>query len=365
VPVPTRRDRATTERQLAGWLAALEPGWADLAVRLLDPPPGSGFSSETLLFDAGWIDAQGARRGGQYAARLRPTGYTLYQDHDLDTQWRVIDGLHRHTDVPVPAIVGADTSAGSPLGVPFFVMERVDGQVPADNPAYTVRGWLADAPPACQAALYQRALAVLVCIHSVDVAAVGLAFLARSTANPVGTAAGMDHDEQFLRWVAARRALPLFEACAAWLRAHLPADPAAGPVLNWGDARLGNMLFREYRPVAVLDWEMVTLGAREADLGWWLLFNRLHTDGINRPQLPGFPDEAATVACYERLSGHAIDRDALHFYLVRAAFRGGLLLVRYTDMLVANGLLAPDAPRGPHTPAVRVLNGLLGLDLDL
>jgi aminoglycoside phosphotransferase (APT) family kinase protein len=365
VPVPTSREQATTERQLAGWLAALGPERSDVAVRLRDSPAGSGFSSETLLFDAEWSDPLGHRCTGQYAARLRPTDYTLYQEHDLDTQWRVIDGLHRHTEVPVPAIVGADTSAGSPLGVPFFVMERVEGQVPADNPAYTVRGWLADAPPACQAALYQRALAVLAAIHAVDWPAVGLGFLAGSTANPVGTAAAMDHDEQFLGWVADRRPLPLFEACAGWLRAHLPPDPAAGPVLNWGDARLGNMLFRDHRPVAVLDWEMVTLGAREADLGWWLLFNRLHTEGINRPQLPGFPDEDGTVACYERLSGHAIDRDALHFYLVRAAFRGGLLLVRYTDMLVANGLLAPDATRGPHTPAVRVLNGLLGLALEL
>jgi aminoglycoside phosphotransferase (APT) family kinase protein len=290
------------------------------------------------------------------AARLRPTGYTLYQEHDLETQWRVIDALHRHTDVPVPEIIGAHTSAeGSPLGAPFFVMERIEGTAPADNPAYTVKGWVADASPVTQGLLYRRALDVLGRIHAVDWAGLGLGFLADSLANPVGVEAAMEHDRRFLEWVAAGRSLPLYEAAMTWLRTNRPDDP--DPVLTWGDARLGNMLFRDFRPVAVLDWEMVTLGAREADLGWWMYFNRLHTQGIGRPQLPGFPDEAETLACYHRLTGARLAD--VSFYLMRAAFRGGLLLVRYTDMLVANGLLAADAPRGPHTPAERVLTALL------
>jgi aminoglycoside phosphotransferase (APT) family kinase protein len=167
----------------------------------------------------------------------------------------------------------------------------------------------------------------------------------------------MAHDQRFLRWVLAGRPFPVFEDAAAWLARHLPAEP--DPVLNWGDARLGNILFRAFTPVAVLDWEMVTLGALEADLAWWIVFMRLHTSGIGKPQLPGLPSPAETVAMYEQLSGRTVGD--LHFYEVRAAFRAGLLLVRFSDALVANGTLAPDAPKRPYTPAVNVLAELVGV----
>ena len=61
-------------------------------------------------------------------ARVLPDGYTLYQDHDLESQWRVIDALHRPTSVPVPRIVAHDAVDGTWLGQPCFVMERIDGR---------------------------------------------------------------------------------------------------------------------------------------------------------------------------------------------------------------------------------------------
>ena len=352
--VPTVRDRDHTAAQLSEWLCSVIPDCHDASVDLFDSPKGSGFSSETIPFDATWI-ATGADHHAHLVARVMPAGYTLYQQHDLETQWRVIDALHRRSDVPVPRIVGAHTSDGGPLGRPFFVMERVDGVAPADVPAYTVRGWLAEADMRDQAALFDRSLDVLARIHRVDVGALCLDFLAGTTANPAGIEEAMVHDEHFLEWVAEGRELPLFEEAARWLRAHLPTERTR--VLTWCDARLGNMLFRDFAPVAVLDWEMVTLGPPDADVGWWLFFNRLHSDGIGKPPLPGFPTESQTVERYQELSGNVLTD--LDFFVVRAAFRGGLLLVRYTDMLVARGLLSLDAPHLPHTPAVTVLSALL------
>jgi aminoglycoside phosphotransferase (APT) family kinase protein len=355
--IPTTRDRAATAVALARWLEQTIPSAGEVTVDLHEAPPGSGFSSEMLLFDAAWTGAEGAATGA-FAARLRPTGYTLYQEHDLDKQWRVIDALQRHTDIPVPRIVGRDTSEPSALGPPFFVMERIDGVAPADAPPYTVAGWLRDATPAEQAALYRRSLDVLTRIHAVEWRALGLEeVLGAATSPPVGIERQMGHDEQFLDWVRAGRRLPLFEEAVAWLRRHLPSEPEL--VLNWGDSRLGNILFRDFAPVAVVDWEMVTLGAPEADLAWWLVFNRLHTDGIGKPNLPGFPSPAETVEQYQLLSGRSVGAADLTFYEVRAAVRAGLLLVRFTDALVANGTLAADAPKTPYTPATNVLTDLL------
>jgi aminoglycoside phosphotransferase (APT) family kinase protein len=355
--VPTARDRAATESSLARWLEGAVPGAHDITVEMHSAPSGSGFSSEMLLFDASWT-ADGGRASGSFAARLRPTGYTLYQEHDLDKQWRVIDALHRRSDVPVPRIVGHDTSEASPLGQPFFVMERIDGVAPADAPPYTVAGWLRDASPEEQSALYGGALHVLTGIHAVDWSRLGLGELLRgATSPPVGLGAQMAHDARFLDWVVGPRRVAIFDAALAWLRAHVPDERE--PVLNWGDARLGNILFRDFAPVAVLDWEMVTLGAPEADLAWWIVFNRLHTDGIAKANLPGFPSPAETVDWYEQLSGRRVRRAELPFYEIRAALRAGLLLLRFTDAMVAVGRLAADAPKTPCTPATNVLADLL------
>jgi aminoglycoside phosphotransferase (APT) family kinase protein len=329
-------------------------GVDDVSVRLLEKPETTGFSSETLLFDASW--REGARTEvRQFVARVRPTAYSLYQEHDLTAQWRVMDTLNRCTDLPVPGIIGGDDGETSVLGQPFFVMERVEGRAPPDSPPFTIKGWVAEANVQQREMLHREGLALLARLHLVDWRALGLSFLADGTANPAGVRRALAHDAGFFTWVAAGRRLPIFEEALSWMAAHTPEERP--PVLSWGDARLGNMLFRDFRPVAILDWEMVTLAAPEADLGWWIVFDRLHSDGIGRPRPAGFLDEATTVSWYEQLTKQPV-RD-LGFYKVRAAFRAGLLLRRYTDALVANGTVAPDAPRGPYTPAVNVLADLL------
>jgi aminoglycoside phosphotransferase (APT) family kinase protein len=237
-------------------------------------------------------------------------------------------------------------------------MERIDGLAPADAPPYTVAGWLRDASPDEQAALYRSGLDVLARIHAVDWCRLGLDELLRAaTSPPVGLAPQMAHDERFFDWVAGNRRFEIFEAALVWLGEHIPDEPEL--VLNWGDARLGNILFRRFAPVAVLDWEMATLGAPEADLAWWNVFHRLHSDGIAKANLPGFPGPDETIAWYEQRSGRTVRRADLRFYEVRAALRAGLLLVRFTDALVASGRLAADAAKTPYTPATNVLADLL------
>ncbi|MGD9995550.1 MAG: phosphotransferase family protein [Ilumatobacteraceae bacterium] len=352
--VPTARDASATADALGRFLTH-ELGLAAISVDILPSSMGTGFSSESVIFDAMVTSADGATDQLQCVARIEPTGYGLYQAFDLESQWRVIDTLWHLGSVPVPRIIAHDTTDGEWLGRPSFVMERVDGVAPADSPPYTVRGWMVDALPAQRRQVYERGLDVLAEVHRADWRRLGLEFLLDSTINPVGVERQHEHDERFLRWIAQGRELPLCEQASAWLRAHLPDDDEQA--LSWGDARLGNMLFRDFEPVAVLDWEMVTVSPRGADLGWWLVFHMIHTIGIGRPSLDGIPTDDEAVAHYTRVSGHSV-RD-LHFYEVRAALRAALLLIRYGDHLVSTGVLAADAPRTPSTPALVVLERLL------
>ena len=122
-----------------------------------------------------------------------------------------------------------------------------------------------------------------------------------------------------------------------------------GPtVLNWGDARIGNIMWKDFRPVAVLDWEMASLGAPEVDLAWMLVLHRFFHDMANRYNMPGLPDlleRESSVRDYEDQIDHKV-RD-LEFYEVFAAQRFAIISLRTSRRAIEYGQMEPtDDPDG-------------------
>ena len=137
---------------------------------------------------------------------------------------------------------------------------------------------------------------------------------------------------------------PLIERTFEWLDANRPVEGET--VLNWGDARIGNMLYRDFEPAAVLDWEMATVGPREVDVAWMIFLDRFFDDLAERfdvPTIPGFMDRADIVATYEQLSGHRVH--ALEWFEVLAAQRFAIVSVRTSTRGIAYGQMEkPDDP---------------------
>ena len=100
------------------------------------------------------------------------------------------------------------------------------------------------------------------------------------------------------------------------------------------------MIFREERCVAVLDWEMVSLGNPVQDLAWWLFLDWHHSAGFDAPRLDGFPSREATVARWESLTGFSARH--LHYYEVFAAMRFAVIMVRVVALVREAGLPIPD-----------------------
>jgi len=119
------------------------------------------------------------------------------------------------------------------------------------------------------------------------------------------------------------------------------------------------MIFREGRCVAVLDWEMVSLGSPEADLAWFLFLDRHHSEGVGTPRLPGFPSREATVERYAERTGHAPRH--LHYYEVFAAFRFSVIMIRLAQQLQVLGLLPADSDFETNNIPSRLLARLLDL----
>jgi len=261
--------------------------------------------------------------GRAWAVRRPPLGHVMPSAHDLGREARVLSGLGRG-GYPVPA-VRALCQDDAVIGVPFLVMDFIDGPVIADN-ADARRLTAPQADHVCS--LLVESLARL---HSLDAQAVGLGDFGR----PGGYLA-----RQVRRWgeqwsLSATREVPAMDVMAAWLTDQVSAIPADLPwSIVHGDFRLDNVILSpdlaEVR--AVLDWEMSTLGDPVADLAVALVYWTEDADGL-RGQVPvaqrltagpGFWTRSRIVDTYADLTG----RDLAHlpFCLVLACYKLAVIM---------------------------------------
>jgi aminoglycoside phosphotransferase (APT) family kinase protein len=356
VPIPEQRDLEATRGVLADWLGP-RVGASDVSVSEITGPAFTGFSNETLLFDATWTE-DGAPRTQGLVVRVEPTRHHLFLDPDFEFQYRVIKALGEHTDVPMPPMRWYEPDP-STLGAAFFVMEKVEGRVPGDNPPYTQSGWLLeDARPEERRRLVESGLDALGRIHAVDWRARDLGFLDKSQYGPTGIEQQLNYYAQYLDWTARGRTLPVAEAALEWLRAHVPEQPEIG--LCWGDARINNQMFDDQgNCVAVLDWEMVTLADPMMDLGWWLFLDRHFHEGIPAPRLDGFPTRDEMVARYEKQTGR--ESHDLFFYEVFAGLRFAVIMARLSALLAEFEILPVENDLATNNIPARLTAALLDL----
>jgi len=205
--------------------------------------------------------------------------------------------------------------------------------------------WLYDAAVADQAALQRRSVEVLGRLHAIDLDGPDAAFLHDAGRTGSALRRHVDDLRAYYEWVVVEGARSqLVDRAFEWLDAHWPVDE--GPaVLSWGDSRIGNMLYRDFTPVAVVDWEMVSVGPGQIDLGWMVFMHRFFQDLAEQYGLPGMPDfmRGADVAdTYAGCTG--VEPGDLRWYLMYAAVRFGALSARLALRQVRFGEIteAPD-----------------------
>lgn len=264
-----------------------------------------GQSNPTFLLEAA---------SGRYVLRRKPPGQLLGSAHAVDREFRVMAAL-RDSEVPVGRVYHL-CEDDSIIGSMFYVMEFVDGRIFWDPT-------LPDLSNAERRAIHRETVRVLAALHNVDIDAVGLSDYGRG---------GNYFARQLSRWEGQYRAseterLEGMEALMQWLPANLPADDGQVTLVH-GDYRLDNMIFhhQEPRAIAVVDWELSTLGHPFADLAYLCVQLRLPYEGafhglgdVDRGAL-GIPEENEFIEQYCKQSG--IDGiDHWNFYLAFCLFR--------------------------------------------
>tara|TARA_R110000782_G_scaffold44717_1_gene99795 strand:- start:1390 stop:2427 length:1038 start_codon:yes stop_codon:yes gene_type:complete len=254
--------------------------------------------------------------GRRFVLRKKPPGDLLPSAHAVDREFRIMSAL-KGGDVPVadPLVLCMDDAV---IGQAFYIMAHVDGRVFRE---LELPGMAASE----RAAIYDAMNDTLAKLHRVDWRAAGLADFGRE---------GGYAQRQVKRWTAQYQAsatddLDAMNRLIDWLPENLPEH--AETTIAHGDFRLENMIFHptEPRVLAVVDWELSTLGDPLADLAYnclpWHMPDARRGDlRANDPAQTGIPAEADYLAAYARRTGRA-DTGDWTFYLVLSLFRLGAI----------------------------------------
>ena len=317
------RDSASVPKLLADWLASLLPAGAEPKVVLHSGIEANGMSSETLVVDATWTES-GSRDTHEYVARVAPAAQDvpIFETYALEDQCEAMRLVAESSDVPVPRVSFLEPT-GSVLGTPFFLMDRIAGVIPQDVLPYNFGdNWLYDAVPADQRRLQDATVATIAALHAIPEAATTFAFLDPRHPGETALARNLARTRSWYDFAVAdigRSALA--ERGLDWLEAHrldAEAQCSGETVLCWGDSRIGNTIYEDFAPVAVLDWEMAATGPRELDVSWLVFAHQVFESITAMLELPGMPQflrEQDVVTTYEAITGAALgDLTWFHVY---------------------------------------------------
>lgn len=272
-----------------------------------------GQSNPTFCLD------HGARR---LVLRKQPNGPILKGAHAVDREYRVLQAL-APTEVPVPNPVLFHHDPAT-IGTPFYLMEFVDGRIFTDTS-------LADLPREGRRGIWMAVADTLAALHRLRPEEIGLGDFGRP---------GSYFERQVSRWDRQYRAspsgpIPEIEELHLWLTEMMPPDDGLVSLCH-GDFRLGNLIFHptEDRVVAILDWELSTLGHPLADLGFCAMPWHSSPDeygGLLGKDLAalGLPDEQEFVARY--MASAPFDAPLLDFHKVFALYRFAVIFVGIAD----------------------------------
>ncbi|MGZ5594826.1 MAG: phosphotransferase [Usitatibacter sp.] len=304
---PVAPQHAFDVARLAEWMRShVDPSIRELAITQFK----GGQSNPTYLVDDG---------RHRYALRRKPPGKLLPSAHAVDREYRVMKAL-ASTDVPVPRM-HALCEDPEVIGTAFFLADYVEGRVLWDPT-------LPELSNAQRTAHYDELNRVIAALHRVDYAALGLADYGKP---------GSYLARQIDRWSRQYRAseterIEPMDRLIEWLPANIPAGEDTSIV--HGDYRIDNVIFHRTEPriLAVLDWELSTLGHPLADFAYhcmtWRMPEGAHGRGLAGVDLPalGIPTEKEYVAMYCRRTGREEGIAHFDYYVAFNMFRLAAIL---------------------------------------
>jgi aminoglycoside phosphotransferase (APT) family kinase protein len=308
----TTPDEALSDlgQRLTPWFAGGSPGLvAPVVLGVRQASVTNGYSNETIICEVEHGSRE-ARLTEKLVVRMPPSDAGHFDKYDMQHQYQVMDRLRRLAHISTPECRWIELDPAF-VGRPFFMMTYVEGQVPPDAPQpYCDAGWVAEASAEQRATMWWSTVDALAKLALVDVNAADLAFLDVADRDRSRVAQIIERASAGRAWAAAGLPdieIPHLDEIARLLTLNAPAEISDG--LVWGDARLGNIIYRDFEPICLLDWELATIGDPIMDLSYFMMMDEFFRTGhgghIASPSLTGFGSERETLAYYEKATGRS------------------------------------------------------------
>jgi aminoglycoside phosphotransferase (APT) family kinase protein len=292
-----RRDPDDVGRALTSWMAPRLDG-PTLSGLHVEAPDGHGFSNDTFMVDA-IVDGSTM----PLVVQAAPVSDGLFPEYPIARMASIQRDLRDHSDVPVANVRWLEADL-SPLGAPFYVMDRTEGRVPDESPKpYHAAGWVFEAGPDERRQLWLSMLDAMAQLHRLEVTPT-FDYLAETRwGMPLDADAPTERIRQWRNYTiwASDDDEPPPTLMGAWaaLGEALPPPQTTPLSIGWGDAKLGNIMFQGFDVVALLDWELCGVSTAEEDLMNQIAVDAVLADVIGVPRIDGFPPRAETVSLYE------------------------------------------------------------------
>ena len=282
--------------RLADWLARRGLG----SVVDVSVPAASGASSELYFVRIAGDD------GVTRARVLRIIGTNVaYPMVDPEMQYLCQLAINERSAAPIPAPIVFEPDPAI-LGAPFLLMEMVKGEGAPDYPSYVVQGWIHDLHDSGRRLLWNRCVEQVALVHATDLDGVDRGRMALAIPGQSAIERLVAYWRVYSDVVHKEGDYPAIARSVAILENNMPALDE-NPVMLWGDASLRNILFRDARPVALLDFEFSHIGPHQFDIAFFAMMDRVMAEAYaGVPRLSGFPNEQATFEFYEKITGRRV-----------------------------------------------------------
>jgi aminoglycoside phosphotransferase (APT) family kinase protein len=345
-----RTDPEEKRVKLELWLKERLSSAECIAVTSMEKAPG-GYGSEIHFLDVSWLQ-DGQEKAERLVIREEPKVFRVFPEYDMAREFTTMKALEA-TDIPAPKMYWLETDEGV-LGAPFYIMGRVDGEI-LDPQQFgdESRGPLYEASPEGRRGICTQALEVMAKINRVDCGGLGISY----TGAPKSGADALEKQLKFYSEMAEWAGVEphsLVDGAFDWFRNNR-SEPGQ-VALCWGDARLGNLMYRDGEIMAVLDWDMSHIGVAETDLAWFLAVDWLVSEsGLRGSRWEGMPAKEDIIPIYENALGRKLQDFSYHEAF--AFLKLGIIFWRVVKSM-------PGIPPEyiPENPALSRLANLLHLE---
>ena len=332
MPISTEKNLDTKLNLLKDWFVSEQNfDRQSISITPHNNTLASGFSNETFVFKL-----TEKNYNSDLVLRLAPTGYRVFPDYNLKKQVSIMKTLFSR-GFPVPEVLFYEGNS-SVIGSEFYIMNYIKGEAPSDNPPYHLDpdGMMGKADSKKRRNVWIDWLLYLSNLHNLDLKDISLDDFCEDDINGNPVISDIEYYKDFLDWGMDGEPNNLCDDVINWLKKNIPSDSNPNK-LCWGDSRLGNVLYQDYKATALLDWEMASIGDPISDLAWGFAVDDASSLGLGIKKLEGSLTSREAIDIWEKNTN--LSSKNYKFYRIFSLLKFSIIMIRVAKKLVINNII--------------------------